>query len=88
MKKQIQFLKSYFLFSREHRSGIFLLAILIIVLQLIYYGFKSGFFIAKTEPKENKEWLLVQSKIDSLKKTRIRYSLLILILFPIIKGMY
>ena len=70
MKKQIQFLKSYFLFSREHRSGIFLLAILIIVLQLIYYGFKSGFFIAKTEPKENKEWLLVQSKIDSLKKTK------------------
>lgn len=40
------------------------------MLQLIYYGFKSGFFIAKTEPKENKEWLLVQSKIDSLKKTK------------------
>ena len=70
MKKQIQFLKSYFLFSREHRSGIFLLAILIIVLQLIYYGFKSGFFLTKTEPKENQEWLLVQSKIDSLKKSK------------------
>ena len=68
MKKQIKFLKSYFLFSREHRSGIFLLAILIVLLQFIYYGLKSGFFSFKAESKENQEWLLVQSKIDSLKK--------------------
>ncbi|MCO6162468.1 helix-hairpin-helix domain-containing protein [Flavobacterium sp. NRK F7] len=74
MKKQIKFLKSYFLFSREHRSGIFLLAILIVLLQFIYYGLKSGFFSFKADSKENQEWLLVQSKIDSLKKVKTETS--------------
>lgn len=59
-------LKSYFLFSREHRSGIFLLFVIIIVVQLGYFFLKDN-FISKTTTAEDKAWLSVQNEIDNLK---------------------
>ena len=62
-------LKSYFLFSREHRSGIFLLFAIIIVVQLGYFFLKDN-FISKTTTAEDKAWLSVQNEIDSLKNSQ------------------
>ena len=59
-------IKSYFLFSREHRSGIFLLFVIIILVQLGYFFF-GNYFRATEINKEDKAWLLVQNEIDSLK---------------------
>ncbi|WP_291134838.1 ComEA family DNA-binding protein [Flavobacterium sp. UBA7663] len=59
-------IKSYFLFSREHRSGIFLLFAIIIIFQLAYIFF-GDYFVMKNNTTEDKAWLLVQSEIDSLK---------------------
>jgi DNA uptake protein ComE-like DNA-binding protein len=59
-------IKSYFLFSREHRSGIFLLFAIIIIVQLSYIFF-GDYFITKNNTTEDKAWLLVQNEIDSLK---------------------
>jgi DNA uptake protein ComE-like DNA-binding protein len=59
-------LKSYFLFSREHRSGIFLLFAIIIVIQLGYFFLKDSFIYGNNN-SEDKAWLLVQKEIDSLK---------------------
>ena len=59
-------IKSYFLFSREHRSGIFLLFAIIILVQLAYIFF-GDYFISKNNTTEDKAWLLVQNEIDSLK---------------------
>ena len=52
-------LKSYFLFSKEHRSGIVLLLILIGVTQLSYYWYSNSNISDK--PKDDKAWLLVQN---------------------------
>ena len=59
-------IKSYFLFSREHRSGIFLLFAIIILVQLAYIFF-GDYFMTKNNTTEDKAWLLVQNEIDSLK---------------------
>lgn len=64
--------KSYFLFSREHRSGIFSLLILIIVIQIIYFVLKSNDFFSSAMSAEDKEWLLVQNEIDSIKKNSVQ----------------
>ena len=58
--------KSYFLFSREHRSGIFLLFAIIILVQLGYFFLKDN-FVSTNNASEDKAWLLVQNEIDSLK---------------------
>ncbi|UGS23083.1 ComEA family DNA-binding protein [Flavobacterium channae] len=63
-------LKSYFLFSREHRSGIFLLFVIIICVQLGYFIFKNNLISSKSEA-EDKAWLLVQNEIDSLKEIKV-----------------
>lgn len=60
-------IKSYFLFSREHRSGIFLLFAIIIIIQLAY-AFFGDYLVLKTNTTEDKAWMLVQSEIDSLKR--------------------
>jgi DNA uptake protein ComE-like DNA-binding protein len=61
-------LKSYLLFSREHRSGIFLLVVIIIVLQFGIYYFDNLFL---SQPEElsaaDVEWINTQKEIDSLK---------------------
>ena len=54
------------MFSREHRSGIFLLFSIIIIVQLAYV-FLGDFFLSKKNTPEDKAWLLVQNEIDSLK---------------------
>nr|WP_309757946.1 helix-hairpin-helix domain-containing protein [Flavobacterium sp.] len=59
-------IQSYFNFTREQRSGIFILFGIIIVLQIIY--FFAPFY---SEPKDNPEkqkWLSLQSQVDALKK--------------------
>ncbi|MFD2891656.1 helix-hairpin-helix domain-containing protein [Flavobacterium chuncheonense] len=65
-------LKSYLLFSREHRSGIFLLVVIIIVLQFGIYYFDKLFF---SNPEKlsvaDVEWLNAQKEIDSLKNVSI-----------------
>lgn len=62
----IKNLKSYFLFSNEHRSGIFLLFIIIIIVQLGYF-FLKDIVINNNTNSNDKAWLLVQNEIDSLK---------------------
>ncbi len=59
-------LKSYFIFSKSHRSGIVLLLILMVLVQLFYY------FISNQKPSisEDTSWLLAQNEIDSLKQNR------------------
>jgi DNA uptake protein ComE-like DNA-binding protein len=59
-------IKSYFLFSREHRSGIFLLFGIIVIVQLSYFFLKNQ-LVSNENYTEDKEWLLVQNEIDSLK---------------------
>jgi DNA uptake protein ComE-like DNA-binding protein len=57
------------MFSSEHRSGIFLLLLLILFGQLSYFFLSKNFF-QKNEIKEDKAWLLVQNEIDSIKKQK------------------
>lgn len=60
-------IKSYFRFAKQQRNGIFLLFLLIILLQLVYF-----FWISNSTDrieKPNEEWLAMQSVIDSLKNT-------------------
>ena len=60
-------IKSYLLFSKEHRSGIFLLIIIIVLIQLLYFFIDfSSFETSSKENNNSKDWLLVQSEIDSL----------------------
>jgi DNA uptake protein ComE-like DNA-binding protein len=63
-------IKSYFLFSREHRSGIFLLFVIIILVQLGYFFF-GNYFVAKENNQDDTAWLRVQSEIDSLKNSKL-----------------
>ena len=59
-------IKSYFLFSKEHRSGIFLLICIIIITQLLYFFIDFTSFKVNSKQTNAKNWLLVQSEIDSL----------------------
>ena len=60
-------LKSFFIFSKSHRSGIVLLLLLMVLVQLCYY------FISNQKPStsEDTSWLLTQNEIDSLKQNRL-----------------
>ena len=61
------------MFSREHRSGIFLLLLLIFFGQLSYFFLSENLF-QKKEIKEDKEWLLVHDvALPSL--TRFLYAM-------------
>jgi DNA uptake protein ComE-like DNA-binding protein len=64
-------LKSYFQYSKSQRSGIFLLVILCIFLQIsiFYYDPSSN----KVDSTENQKWLEFQTKIDSLKVVNQNY---------------
>lgn len=62
-------LKSYFLYSRNHRSGIFLLIGLIVLIQVAFYTVNfTDFFHSKNTSNQDLKWLAVQEEIDSLKK--------------------
>lgn len=65
MKNKI---KSYFLFSKEHRSGIFLLFSIIVLLQFAFVFFKDDSFFKTPRSSKNNDWLSLQSEIDSLNK--------------------
>ncbi|MFC6858632.1 ComEA family DNA-binding protein [Zunongwangia atlantica] len=60
--------KSHFVFNKSERNGIFILFILIVVLQIIYFSYP--FFIAEeiTSEKLNPEIQQFQHKLDSLKQ--------------------
>lgn len=64
-------LKALFNFSKEQRTGLFLLFAIIIALQFSYYfiDFRS---IEKATPEKEK-WLSLQSQIDSLKQHKADY---------------
>jgi DNA uptake protein ComE-like DNA-binding protein len=64
-------IKSFFKFSREQRSGIFILFTIIIVLQLVYFFVDFGSLSKDSTEKE--KWLSLQSQIDSLKQEKLDY---------------
>ena len=66
-------LKSYFLFSREHRSGIFLLIGILIIFQIFIFtvNFTTLFQKESSDDFTSSQWLAIQHEIDSLKKTTL-----------------
>ena len=64
-------IQSFFKFSREQRTGIFLLFTIIIVLQLLYFFVDFSSFSKESPEKE--KWLSLQSQIDSLKQEKLDY---------------
>jgi DNA uptake protein ComE-like DNA-binding protein len=60
--------KSYFMFTKEQRSGILFLFAIIILLQVVYYfvNFGTNTFTSK----EENNWLSQQSTLDSLKENQ------------------
>jgi DNA uptake protein ComE-like DNA-binding protein len=71
-------IKSYFTFSREHRSGIFLLFSLIIFLQITFLSLDANSIFKSNNRNVNSEWLSMQSEIDSLNQsvTQKKYEIL------------
>lgn len=64
-------LKSFFKFTREQRKGVFVLLIIIISLQILYFFVDLSSFSIVTPEKE--KWISLQSQIDSLKKEKQGY---------------
>ena len=64
-------IKSFFEFSRQQRTGVFLLFFVIIALQLTYFFVDFSSFSKESPEKEN--WLSLQSQIDSLKQEKLDY---------------
>lgn len=64
-------IKTYFNFSREQRTGLFLLFAVILFLQMIYFCFDFS-TIVKVYPEKQK-WLSLQSEIDVAKRERKAY---------------
>ncbi|WPR72829.1 helix-hairpin-helix domain-containing protein [Flavobacterium sp. NG2] len=60
-------IKSYFLFSKEQRNGIFLLVLIIITIQASWYFYNTTKVKDCLTSKEEKQWLAMQSQVDSLK---------------------
>lgn len=64
-------IKSYFVFTRNQRTGIFCLLVLIIAFQISYYFI--DFIFLETNSKEKEQWLSFQHQIDSLKQEKLSY---------------
>tara|TARA_R110000868_G_scaffold203588_3_gene451489 strand:+ start:1110 stop:2006 length:897 start_codon:yes stop_codon:yes gene_type:complete len=60
--------KTYFEFSKDQRTGIFSLVVIILVLQLGFFFFSEN-VIQETDLGKQK-WLSIQSKFDALKKDK------------------
>jgi DNA uptake protein ComE-like DNA-binding protein len=58
-------LRSFFNFTREQRTGIFVLFAIIILLQMIYFFVDFGF--ETKEYPDKQKWLSLQTEIDSMK---------------------
>src|SRR5690606_11206417 len=61
-------LRSHFVFNKSQRNGIFLLVVIIIVLQLIY--FFGSRVTPESSAQEDPEIAIFQKKIDSIKLAR------------------
>lgn len=59
-------IKSYFLFSKEQRNGIFLLLLIIIMIQAVLF-FYGRFDVSVAKTAQESQWLSLQSKVDALK---------------------
>jgi len=59
-------IKSYFQFTKDQRSGIFLLLLLIVVVQLVWFYWSSEKSHQSGSPS-HQEWLAMQTIVDSLK---------------------
>ena len=64
-------IKSFFKFSREQRTGVFLLFGVIIIFQILYFFVDFSSFSKDSLEKE--KWLSLQSQIDSLKLEKRDY---------------
>ena len=64
-------IKSFFKFSREQRTGVFLLFGVIIIFQILYFFVDFSSFSKDSLEKE--KWLSLQSQIDSLKQEKRDY---------------
>lgn len=64
-------IKSLFKYSRQQRTGVFLLFTIIIALQLVYFFVDFSSFSKESPEKE--KWLSLQSQIDSLKQEKLNY---------------
>lgn len=61
-------IKSYFVFSKDHRSGIFLLLLIIIVIQILGHFVDFKTIKNHVSTQEEIKWLAIQNEIDSLKE--------------------
>ena len=61
--------KSYFQFSKDQRSGIFLLLLLIVLTQGIYFYWSSQ-KSHESNPATQQDWLALQAVVDSLKRNQ------------------
>lgn len=64
-------IRTYFKFSREQRTSLFLLFAIIIVLQMVYFYVDFN-LLTKNSPEKEK-WLSLQSQIDSMKQEKMDY---------------
>jgi DNA uptake protein ComE-like DNA-binding protein len=58
-------MRTFFNYTREQRTGIFALFVIIILLQMIYFFADVGF--ETKEYPDKQQWLSIQSKVDSMK---------------------
>jgi len=61
----------YFKFTRSQRTGVFLLFILIIAFQIVYFFVDFSYFSKESPEKE--KWLSLQTQIDSMKLEKQNY---------------
>lgn len=64
----MQNFKSHFTFSKQQRNGIFLLVLIIVILQCVYFYLD---FSSEDVQVDNKELLKFQNEIDSLKQVKL-----------------
>ena len=67
----LETIKSYFQFTKNQRTGVFCLLVLIVVFQVIYCFIDFNFVIPKSTEKEN--WLSLQHKINSIKQEKLEF---------------
>jgi competence ComEA-like helix-hairpin-helix protein len=63
-----QKLKTYFIYTRSQRAGLFALFIIVIIFQGLYYFIDFSF--VTNEAQKQQQWISVQSEIDSLGSIR------------------
>ena len=62
---------SYFKFSQSQKTGVFLLFVLIIAFQMVYFFVDFSSFSKESPDKE--KWLSLQTRIDSMKQEKQNY---------------